>query len=154
MTLQQIKAAFRKHKIEEVKLGGSDIDGILRGKYISLEKFHSAAESSFGFCDVIFGWDSSDVLYDNVRLTGWHTGYPDLQARIDLSTFRVIPWEPNTAFFLVDFLHPDGRPFPASPRHVLRRVVERAEKMGYSPRVAVEYEYFFFREDPQSARDK
>ncbi len=154
MTLPQIKAAFKKHKIEKVKLGGADIDGILRGKYISMEKFLSAAESSFGFCDVTFGWDSSDVLYDNVRLTGWHTGYPDLQARIDLSTFRVIPWEANTAFFLVDFYLPDGRPFPASPRYVLERVIERAEKMGYSPRVAVEYEYFFFREDPQSARDK
>jgi glutamine synthetase len=154
MTLQQVKAAFRKHKIEKVKLGGSDIDGILRGKYISLEKFLSAAKSSFGFCDVTFGWDSSDVLYDNVRLTGWHTGYPDLQARIDLRTFRPIPWEPDTAFFLVDFFLPDGRPFPASPRHVLQRVVERGEKMGYSPRVAVEYECFFFRETPQSARDK
>jgi len=154
MTFQGIKVAFRKHKVEKVKLGGFDIDGILRGKCISLDKFMSAAESGLGFCDVIFGWDSSDALYDNVRLTGWHTGYPDLHARIDLSTFRLLPWEAHTAFFLVDFFLPDGRPFPASPRHVLRRIAERAEKMGYATRAAVEYEYFFFRESPQSARDK
>jgi glutamine synthetase len=154
MTLQQVKAAFRKHGIEKVKLGGSDIDGILRGKYISMHKFLSAAESSFGFCDVIFGWDSADALYDNVRLTGWQTGYPDLQAHIDLSTLRIIPWEPCTAFFLVDFVLPDGHPFPASPRYVLQRVIERGEKLGYTPRVAAEYEYFFFRETPQSAHDK
>ena len=120
MTLQQIKQSFAKHKIAKVKLGGFDVDGVLRGKYISLEKFFSAAESGFGFCDVIFGWDSSDALYDNVQITGWHTGYPDALARIDLSTFCVLPWEPNTACFLVDFFRQDGSPLPVSPRQVLR----------------------------------
>src|SRR2546425_4639764 len=28
---------------------------------------------------------------------------PDALARIDLSTFRPLTWEPHTAFFLVDF---------------------------------------------------
>ena len=154
MNLQQIKQSFAKHKIEKVRLGGFDIDGVLRGKYISLDKFFSAAESGLGFCDVIFGWDSSDVLYDNVTLTGWHTGYPDALARIDLSSFCVLPWETNTACFLVDFFRKDGSPLPVSPRQVLRSVVESAEKKGYAVRASIEYEYFFFREDPISARQK
>jgi len=154
MNLQQIKQSFSKHKIEKVKLGGFDIDGVLRGKYISLEKFFSAAESGFGFCDVIFGWDSSDALYDNVQITGWHTGYPDTLARLDLATFSVLPWEENTAFFLVDFFRPDGSPLPISPRQVLRSVVERVERAGYAAKASVEYEYFFFQEDPLSARQK
>ncbi len=154
MNLQQIKQAFQKHKIDKVKLGGIDIDGILRGKYISLDKFYSAAESGFGFCDVIFGWDSADVLYDHVDLTGWHTGYPDALARINLSTFRLLPWEPGTAFFLVDFFQTDGTPLAVSPRQVLSRVVDRASKMGYVPKASIEYEYFFFREDAHSARAK
>ncbi len=154
MNLQQTKRLFQKHGIEEVRLGGFDIDGVLRGKYISLDKFFSAVESGLGFCDVIFGWDSSDRLYDNVRMTGWHTGYPDALAKIDLSTFRLVPWEAGTALFLVDFSKPDGTPLPVSPRQVLRTIVQRAEKMGYSPRASVEFEYFFFREEPQSARAK
>ncbi|MGD0128978.1 MAG: glutamine synthetase family protein [Terriglobia bacterium] len=154
MTLQQIKQSFTKHKIAKVKLGGFDVDGVLRGKYISLEKFFSAAESGFGFCDVIFGWDSSDALYDNVQITGWHTGYPDTLACIDLSTFCVLPWEACTAFFLVDFCRQDGSPLPVSPRQVLRGVVENAERAGYTTRASIEYEYFFFREDPLSARQK
>ncbi len=154
MNLQQLKQLFRKHRVEKVKVGGFDIDGILRGKYISLDKFFSAAESGFGFCDVIFGWDSSDTLYDNVRMTGWHTGYPDALAKIDLSTFRLLAWEPNTAFFLVDFFKPDGSPLPVSPRQVLRNVVQRSNHLGYIPCAAVEFEYFFFREEPQSARNK
>ncbi len=154
MTLQQVKQAFRKHKIEKVKVGGFDVDAVLRGKYISLEKFFSAIESGLGFCDVIFGWDSSDALYDNARVTGWHTGYPDALAKIDLSTFRVLPWEPGTAFFLVDFFTKDGAPLAVSPRQVLRIVVERARGLGYAARASIEYEFFFVREDPHSARAK
>ena len=76
------------HQIRRVKLGVFDIDCTLRGKYISLDKFWSAAESGSAFCDVIFGWDAADALYDNARVTGWHTGYPDAIAMIDIGTFR------------------------------------------------------------------
>ncbi|MGO8790389.1 MAG: glutamine synthetase family protein [Terriglobia bacterium] len=154
MTPDEIKKLFATHHIEKVKVGGFDVDGVLRGKYISLEKFWSSAGAGLGFCDVIFGWDSSDRLYDNVRMTGWHTGYPDGVARIDLSTFRVLPWEPDTAFFLVDFLNKDASPLAVSPRQVLRNVIQRAQAMGYVPNASIEYEYFFFSEDPQSLRQK
>jgi len=154
MTQDEIKKLFATHHIEKVKLGGFDVDGILRGKYISLEKFWLAAATGLGFCDVIFGWDSSDGLYDNIRMTGWHTGYPDALARIDFSSFRVLPWESNTAFFLVDFFNKDGSPLAVSPRQVLSRVIQRAQTMGYAANAAIEYEYFFFREDPQSLRQK
>jgi glutamine synthetase len=154
MDLQTLEALFTEHQISRIKVGGFDIDGVLRGKYISREKFASAVENGLGFCDVIFGWDSSDVLYDNVQVTGWHTGYPDALARIDLSTFRTIPWEPGTALFLVDFFSGNGQPLEVSPRHVLSRVVDRARSLGFEPTVAAEYEFFFFREDPHSVREK
>ena len=88
--LQNIRELFEKHHIQRVKLGAFDIDCTLRGKYISLEKFSSAVESGIGFCDVIFGWDIGDALYDNAKVTGWHTGFPDATARIDPNTFRII----------------------------------------------------------------
>ena len=43
----------------------SDIDGILRGKYLHHDKFLAAVEGGFGFCDVVFGWDCGDQCYDN-----------------------------------------------------------------------------------------
>jgi glutamine synthetase len=156
MTLDEVKQLFATHKIEKVKVGGFDVDGILRGKYISLDKFWSAASGGLGFCDVIFGWDLHDVIYENVNVTvsGWHTGFPDGMARVDLASFRVLPWEPDTAFFLVDFFQKDGSPLAVSPRQVLRRVVQRAEAMGYVPKASIEYEFFFFAEDPHSIRQK
>ena len=131
-----------------------DIDGVLRGKWISIDKFWAISESTIGFCDVIFGWDIGDVLYDNVKYTGWHTGYPDAQAAIDVQTFRVLPWEEGTAMMLLDFVKADGQPLGIAPRQVLQRVVSAAEKMGYSPSFAAEYEFFLFRETAQSLREK
>src|SRR5690606_36996022 len=90
MKVEDIRSELERRGITRVKVGGFDIDGILRGKYMELPKFWSSLEKGFGFCDVVFGWDASDVLYDNAAVTGWATGYPDAIAKIDLSTFRVL----------------------------------------------------------------
>ena len=42
---------YRSEKITRVKLGVTDIDGVIRGKYISLDKFESIAGSTSGFCN-------------------------------------------------------------------------------------------------------
>ena len=88
MTNQQIIAYVNAHPSGKVKLAIADIDGVLRGKYISKQKFMSVIEGELGFCDVVFGWDMADVCYDNGTFTGWHSGYPDAKAKLDLSTFR------------------------------------------------------------------
>lgn len=148
MTFENLKAVFQERGIRHVKLGVFDMDGVLRGKYVSPEKFWAAAEGGTVFCDVIFGWDSSDALLDKLTVTGWHTGYPDAPAKVDLSTFRVVPWEPDTAFFLLDL------DLPVAPRTVLRRLEEKALGLGYRPCFSAEYEFFFFRETSQTVRQK
>jgi len=154
MDAKELEEAFKQHGIRRVKVGGYDVDGILRGKYLALDKFWGALSEPIGFCDVIFGWDSADVLYDNGRLTGWHTGYPDTRARIDPSTFRVSPWEPATAVFLMDFVQDDGSPHPACPRGLLQQVIARARSRGYAPVLAAEFEFFVFRETSASLHAK
>jgi glutamine synthetase len=154
MDAKQLKEAFDKHGVRRVKVGGFDVDGILRGKYVALEKFWGALEEPLGFCDVIFGWDASDVLYDNARVTGWHTGYPDTRARLDPTSFRLLPWEPGTASFLLDFVTDDGGPHPACPRGLLRSVVARALQLGYAPSFGAEFEFFVFKETPASLHAK
>ena len=154
MDIETVHRQFAQQGIRRVKVGATDIDGILRGKYISLDKFAAAAEGGLGFCDVIFGWDIGDLLYDNASITGWHTGYPDAVARIDLETLRFIPWEPGTAFFLMDLYTKDGRPLAVSPRQLLGMVLGRAHTAGFKAMLAAEYEFWFFRETPQSLREK
>lgn len=152
--LEALRRWFEERSIKKVKVGAVDIDGVWRGKYISLDKFFSSAKTNMGFCDVVFGWDLADELYDNAQVTGWHTGYPDMCARVDLSTARVIPWEPDTAAFLLDFVNADGTPFEASPRQLLQKVGQRAREMGYLPKFGAEYEFFIFKETPASLHEK
>ena len=63
---EDVLKAFDERGLKYAKVGVFDIDGILRGKLINRDKFASALDKGFGFCDVIFGWDSDDQLYDNV----------------------------------------------------------------------------------------
>ena len=154
MNRKQLEEAFEKHGIRRVKVGGFDVDGVLRGKYLSLDKFWGALEEPIGFCDVVFGWDAADVLYDNSRITGWHTGYPDTRARVDPSTFRVLPWEPDTAAFLLDFLTDDGAPHPICPRGLLKRIIAHARSLGFEPSMGAEFEFFVFKETPETLRAK
>ena len=145
-----------KHGISKIKIGVVDIDGILRGKYVSMEKFVSAVEKGFGFCDVIFGWDSADELYEDcgVTVTGWHTGYPDTMARIDTDSGRLVPWEPGTGLFLADLFTRAGAPLEVSPRQLMQKVIAQANEMGFVPKMSSEYEFFIFREDPHSLHEK
>jgi glutamine synthetase len=140
----------RKSGSGKVKVAVSDIDGILRGKYIHRDKFFSAVEGGFGFCDVVFGWDMHDQCYDNTKLTGWHHGFPDALARIDVNTYRTVPWDGDVPFFLGDFVTAEGKPHPACPRQVLKRVLARAQRMGYTVMVGSEYEFFNFAETPHT----
>ncbi len=150
----KILAAVQASPGHRVKVAVADIDGVLRGKYMNKDKFLSAAQSGFGFCNVVFGWDVGDQAYDNGRYTGWHTGFPDAQAQVDLNTMRRIPWDDETPMFLGDFVDAKGGPLAVCPRQLLKKVLGRAAKSGYQVLTGMEFEWFNFSETPQSLAAK
>jgi glutamine synthetase len=154
MTSKEIIQYVKDHPSQKVKIAFTDIDGILRGKYISTEKFLSVIEKGMSFCDVIFGWDAGDVTYDNVQFTGWHTGYPDVPAVLDIDTFRQVPWENDVPFFLGELTDEKGKPSPVCPRQLLKKILNEANQQGYSPIFSQEFEWYNFAETPQSANEK
>ncbi len=154
MDTNEIISYVTNHPSGKVKIAFADIDGVLRGKYISAEKFLSVIENGTSFCDVIMGWDAADVVYDNVQFTGWHTGYPDCPARIDVSTFRKIPWEDDVPFFLGELMDADGKPAAICPRQLLKKVLAEANEQGFAPMFSQEFEWYNFAETPQSISEK
>jgi glutamine synthetase len=146
--------ALRKSGANKMKVAVSDIDGVLRGKYLHKDKFFGAAEpypaGGFGFCDVVLGWDMMDNCYDNTSVTGWQHGFPDALARLDLATLRHVPWDNKVPFVLGEFVNADGTPHAVCPRQTLKRVLKRAEKMGVMPMTGMEFEWFNFLETPHS----
>lgn len=136
---------------KHIKVGFFDIDGVFRGKYIAKAKFLSALENGYGFCDAVLGWDVADTLYDNSSFTGWHTGYPDANLRILPESGMILPFDNETVFFSSEFA---GRAKDICPRAVLRRVLKRAEDMGFMAKTAMEFEFFMFQESPDSLEEK
>ena len=154
ISADQLIATYREENIARVKLAFADLDGVHRGKYISLDKFADIAGGTSGFCDCVLGWDVNDQLYDNATFTGWHTAFPDAKYRVDLTTERRLPDEENYPLFIVDFISEENGLHPVCPRNQLRRVLQKAEGMGYSARMAFEYEFFIFDETPHTLREK
>ncbi|MDN5213110.1 glutamine synthetase family protein [Fulvivirgaceae bacterium BMA12] len=149
MDKNEIITRLKKNEHTRVKVAIIDIDGVLRGKFMHRDKFISALEKGFGFCSVVFGWDMMDRSYENdIQITGWQTGYGDEDACIDLNTFRTIPWEEDTPFFLADFGNDQGKDLAVCPRSLLRKVMGEAIAMGYTPIYSQEFEWFNYRENP------
>ena len=150
-TAADARGLVEQRGAQHVKVGVFDIDGIMRGKYLSREKFLATLEGGFGFCDVVLGWDCQDQIYDNVQYTGWHTGYPDAPVRVLPDTCRTLPFEDDALFFLGEFAPPADT---ICPRALLRRVLERSSAAGFDAYVGFEYEFFVFKETPESIREK
>ena len=145
------KKIVEERKLDHIKVGVFDNDGIMRGKYMGRDKFFSALDKGFGFCDVVLGWDSNDQLYDNVKYTGWHTAYPDAPVRVLPDTCRNVPFEGDMVMFLGEFAE---KAEAVCPRATLRRVLKKADDLGYKVNAATEFEFFMFKETPESIRAK
>ena len=152
MTTEEIKQEIANHPAVKVKVAVTDMDGVLRGKVMHRDKFLSALDGGFGFCSVVFGWDAIDTAYDNAKFTGWHTGYPDVDAQLDPSTYRKIPWEDDLPFFLGDFSGGSGETI--CPRSLLKRVRQQAVDAGYTPQFSQEFEWFNFAETSEGLEEK
>lgn len=150
-TAADARAIVEERRLDHVKVAVTDSDGILRGKYMAREKFFSALDKGFGFCDVVLGWDSHDQLYDNTTFTGWHTAYPDAAVRVLADTCRAVPLEGDMLLFLAEFA---GAAEAVCPRGTLRRVLKRASDAGYAVDASAEFEFFVFEETPHSVREK
>ena len=139
-SIELARAIVEQRSLNHVKIGVLDIDGILRDKDIACDKFFSALKTGFGFCDVIVGWDSYDQLYDNISITGWHTGYPHARVRTAPESCREIPWENHILFFLAEFDSPHKS---VCRRAILRRVVDRSSELGLDVMADFEYDFEF-----------
>jgi glutamine synthetase len=77
-------------------------------------------------------------------------GAADILMVPDPSTFRILPWAPDTGWFLCDLRFPDGRPVPFSTRGLFRRAAEKLASAGYEFVAGLEVEFHAFKiRDPR-----
>lgn len=151
----ELARMIEQRKLSHVKLGVTDIDGVMRGKYVAADDLLRGVDGDLGLCSCLLGWDCADSLYTNNPggITGWHTGFPDTPIEIILATVRGLPHEfdGNGLLVLGEF---SGEAAAICPRALLRRVVNEARAMGFEVVVGFEYEFTLFQETSDSANQK
>lgn len=81
----------------------------------------------------------------------------DLLLHPDASTLMLLPWRPaqgKVARMFCDITYPDGTPFPADTRRILKRAVADAQAMGCSFVFGTEMEFYLFQLDENGGPTK
>ena len=154
MDIATIRSLIDEGRVEYVKIGAPDIEGVYRGKRVAARFFLDALTDGFAQCDVLFGWDIAENVLPNLKFSNWQHGFSDIVMKPDLSTFALVPWEENVASCICDLWTEQGAPVTISPRTILSTLVERARSLGYEPMAASELEFRFFRENQMTLREK
>lgn len=138
MDLKQIKAMIDEKSLRTIILIGTDSCNVQRGKRVPAAYFLKVAESGINFASYIL----YTTMMDEVLPGLFDTGIPDVRGAPDLSTFRIAPWEPNTAVCLMDWTRPDGSPHPLCLRSELKRQVSRVRQLGLRELMSIEFEFY------------
>ena len=126
----------RERDIKFIRLWFTDILGSLKSFAITVEELEQALEEGMGF--------------DGSSIEGFaRIDESDMLALPDPTTFQPLPWRPRergVARMFCDIVRPDGAPFEGDPRYVLKRILERAAKLGFTFYVGPELEFFYFKD--------
>jgi glutamine synthetase len=137
---EYVLRTVEERDIRFVRLWFTDVLGMLKSVAVTSSELEGAFSEGIGF--------------DGSAVDGFaRVQESDMLAIPDASTFHVLPWRAEAAGvarMFCDIQTPEGEPFAADPRHVLRRNLGRAAEMGFSFYVHPEIEFFLFKgpEDP------
>lgn len=152
MTLEELAAQVRAGKIDTVLVGFPDPFGRLVGKRFRAPFFlESVARHGTHGCNYLLTVNLDMDPLDGFQVANWAAGFGDFELRPDLGTIRPLPWQPGAALVVCDLLRHDGSPVAEAPRSVLRRQLERLEKLGMSCLCASELEFYLFNQTYETA---
>ena len=122
--------------VKFLRLQFTDILGVIKNVEVPDKQFADALDGH--------------IMFDGSSIEGFvRIEESDMYLSPDLSTFRVFPWTHNSgekvARVICDVLNPDRSPFAGCPRLTLKRVIERAQRMGYRMMAGPEAEFFLFQ---------
>ena len=127
--------AIEEHDVHFIRFWFTDVLGNLKSIEITKDQVESAFDEGIGF-------DGSSVEgFTRIQES-------DMLAYPDPSTFQIMPrksCDKKLASMFCNIVHPNGEPYQADPRYALRRVLKKAEEMGYYMNIGPELEFFYFK---------
>lgn len=113
---------IKSRDVHFVRLWFTDVLGTMKSFAVSPSEIENAFVDGMGF--------------DGSCVAGFSPAEEsDMLAFPDPETFQVLPWRPSdnaVGRMFCDIRTPDGAAFEGDPRHVLRRMVDKAADAGYN----------------------
>jgi glutamine synthetase len=115
-----------------------DIHGVPKGKFVPIEHFEHFAHGS--------------ELYTGYALDGLgqEPNDDEISSVPDLNHIIQLPWQMEVAWMPADN-HFHGRPYPLNSRVLLKTILERARKMGFTFNLGIECEIYVLKQDERGA---
>ena len=147
LNLAQLKAMLSRGEMDTVQVVFPDVFGRLLGKRVTARHFtDSILAHGTHACNYLLTVDMEMEPIPGFKLANWESGYGDFALKPDLSTLRLIPWQPGSSLVTCDLFQHDGAPVEESPRQVLRRQIQRLAAKRLSCMAASELEFFLFNQ--------
>ena len=136
-TEEDVLKAVKEKKVSFVQFWFTDVLGIQKIFSITPSELEEGMAEGMGF--------------DGSSIEGFcRIEESDMIAKPDPTTFQILPYRPQdrpVARMFCDILNPEGSPYEGDPRYVLKRIVSKVKKLGYTYNVGPELEYFYFASD-------
>jgi glutamine synthetase len=154
----QVLETIEREKLRRVRIGWGDQHGIIRGKTLTIPEFRRSLREGkdFQLVTAIFDTTNHPIVppfgAGNFPGAPELTGLPDGVLVPDPTTFKVLPWVPDTGWVLSDAYFTSGRAVPFSTRGVYRRQLDQLAALGYEFVAGLEIEFYVLRlDDPMLA---
>jgi glutamine synthetase len=152
LNLPQLKAKLSRGELDTVQVVFPDVFGRLLGKRVTARHFaDSILKHGTHACNYLLTVDLEMEPVPGFKLANWESGFGDFALKPDLSTLRLIPWQPGAAMVTCDLLHHGGAPVEEAPRQVLRRQLARLAAGRMDCMAASELEFFLFNQSYHDA---
>ncbi|WP_433683414.1 glutamine synthetase family protein [Nocardia sp. CA-119907] len=154
LELGQLRGLVEAGEIDTVLVAMTDMQGRLQGKRCAARFFlDEVVGHATEACNYLLAVDVDMTTVDGYAISSWGTGYGDFVLRPDLSTLRLVPWQPGTALVLCDVeqVEPANKPVTVSPRQILRAQLDRLAEHGLRAYVGTELEFLVFEDSYEDA---
>src|SRR5881398_1887477 len=129
------------NNVRFLRLQFTDILGINKNVEVPASQFEKAL--------------AGDMMFDGSSIEGFvRIEESDMLLAPDFGTFQIFPWGDDTsrvARVICDINTTDGKPFAGDPRGVLKKMIARAAKLGFTMNAGMEAEFFMFKPRPDEA---
>ena len=148
LTYAELEDLVATGEVDTVVVAFTDMQGRLLGKRLQAEFFVDEMDAGHPVegCNYLLALEMEMDPVPGYEIASWEQGYGDFGVTPDMATLRRIPWLEGTALVLGDVGWHDGSPVQPSPRQVLRAQIERAERLGLTPMVGSELEFYLLKE--------